>query len=546
MTHPAIKHLVNLTLLLALLVLAGCGRGEDAVTAASREGILLFNNGAEPRDLDPHVVTGIPEHRIIKSLLEGLVREHPESSDQVLPGMAASWEANDDKSVWTFRLREATWSNGDPVTADDFAYAYRRILNPEFGAPYVSMLFRIRNAEAYNTGQLADFSGVGIRVLDPRTLRIELDGPTPYFLLMLTHYTWFPLHPPTLEKRDAFASRDSGWTLPENYVGNGPFVLKEWRPNQRITVEKNPAYWDAGAVALNGIRFFPVMDRQTENRMFQTGQLHITNGVPYNLRDRYRAEGNPALREDPMFATGYLGLNTLHAGLDDPRVRRALSLALDRRAIIEKVTKNGAPAGGFVPPTIAGYPVSDRLTHDPEQARQLLAEAGYPGGAGLPTLEFIIANSDTSRTFAEIVQEMWRSELGVSVEILNKEWQVLIAEMDSGNFDIFLLSWIGDYLDPATFLKIMRNGDGNNRTGYSNQAFDALVAAANQQTSLEARYRTLAEAEALLMADLPILPVAWSRNMYLIHPNVQGWASKPLMDQPFEAVRLGITAEATE
>jgi oligopeptide transport system substrate-binding protein len=247
-----------------------------------------------------------------------------------------------------------------------------------------------------------------------------------------------------------------------------------------------------------------------------------------------------------MFATGYLGLNTLHKGLDDPRVRHALSLALDRKAIIEKVTKNGAPAGGFVPPTIAGYPVSDRLPHDPERARQLLAEAGYPGGEGLPTLEFIIANSDTSRTFAEIVQEMWRSELGVSIEILNKEWQVLIAEMDSGNFDIFLLSWIGDYLDPATFLKIMRSGDGNNRTGYANPAFDALVSKANQEVSLAARYNILAQAEALLMEDLPILPVSWARNMYLIHPDVQGWAAKPLMDQPFESVRLLPDGEATK
>ena len=542
MTRSHIKRLALVGGLISLLLFSACSKREEAVVASTREGILLFNNGAEPRDLDPHVVTGMPENRVIKSLLEGLAREHPERSDAVLPGMAERWESNPDKSIWTFHLREANWSNGDPVTADDFAYAYRRILNPEFGAPYVSMLFRIRNAQAYNTGDVTDFSEVGVKVVDPRTLRIELDGPTPYLPLMLTHYTWFPVHPGTIESTNGFARRDSGWTLPENHVGNGPFTLKEWLPNQRIIVEKNETYWDADSVALNGIHYFPIQDRQTENRMYQTGQLHITNGVPFNLRDKYRQDNNPDLREDPMFATGYLGLNNTHEGLSDPRVRRALSLALDRKTIIDKVTKNGSPAGGFVPPAIAAYPASDVLPHDPEQARALLVEAGYPGGEGLPTFEFIIANADTSRTFAEVVQEMWRTELGVSIEILNKEWQVLIAEMDSGNYDIFLLSWIGDYLDPATFLKIMRTGDGNNRTGYGNPAYDELLEQANQMTSIEERYALLAQAEAILLEDLPILPVTWARNMYLIHPDLRNWASKPLMDQPFEAAEL-ISAE---
>lgn len=540
------KRILPLLLPVILLFLNGCSRGETAAEAASRDGVLLYNNGAEPRDLDPHVVTGMPENRVIKSLLEGLAREHPETSERVIPGMAERWEANPEKSIWTFYLREAYWSNGDRVTAEDFAYAYERILNPEFGAPYVSMLFRVRNAEAFNTGEIDDFSQVGIRVIDPQTLRIELDGPTPYFPLMLTHYTWFPVHRATLEKHDGFARRDSGWTRVENYVGNGPFVIREWLPNQRIIVEKNPDYWDAENVALNGIHFFPIQDRQTEDRMFQTGQLHITNGVPFTLRDKYRAENNPALREDPMFATGYLGLNTAHEALADPRVRQALSLATDRATIINKVTKNGEPAGGFVPPAIAGYPRFDATPYDPEKARALLAEAGYPDGFGFPTLEFKIVNADTSKTFAEIVQEMWRSELGITVEILNKEWQVLISDMDSGNFDIFLLSWIGDYLDPATFLKIMRSGDGNNRTGYANPAYDALLQEANQQVSLEERYALLARAEEILMQDLPILPVTWSRNMYLIDEAVDGWASKPLMDQPWEAVSLDASSVETE
>lgn len=528
-----------LGLLAGLGVLSGgCGEGRESGEAALEEGIFLVSNGAEPRALDPHVVTGLPEHRVIKALLEGLVAEHPERSDEVIPGMAESWESNADASEWTFHLREAKWSNGEPVVAGDFVYSARRILNPEFGAPYVSMLFRVKNARGYNEGTVMDFGEVGIRAADRKTLVVELDGPTPYFPLMLTHYTWFPLHEGTIEAHDGFARRDSGWTLPENHVGNGPFTLEEWKPNQRIVVKKNPLYWDAATVELEAIHFYPIQNRQTENRMFQTGQLHKTDGVPYNLRDRYRENGDPGFREDPLFGTGYLGLNTRREKLSDVRVRQALSMALDRERIVEKVTKNGRAAGGFVPPGIEGYAISDRLPHDPERARALLAEAGYAEGAGYSEVEFLIPHSDNSRTIAEVIQEMWRAELGIEVRVVNKEWQVLLADMDNGHFDVFMLSWIGDYMDPATFLKIMKTGDGNNRTGFGNERYDSLLREANRQADLTERYRILAEAEALLMEEVPILPLSWSQNLYLLNPAVEGWAEKALMDQPYKWVRL--------
>lgn len=525
--------------LAAVASLVGCGGGQSAADKAIEEGVLLINTGAEPRDLDPHLVTGMPENRVIKSLLEGLATEHPTDSGRVLPGMAERWESDARKQVWTFYLRDAQWSNGDPVTAHDFAFAYERILNPELGASYAGMLFRIENAEAFNAGDISDFSEVGVEVIDEKTLRIHLDGPAPYFPLMLTHYTWFPVHPPTIEKFDAFASRGSGWTRPENYVGNGPFRLVEWSPNQRIQVVKSETYWDRDSVALNGITFFPVQDRQTENRMLETGQLHITNGMPFNLRDRYRQNGDPRMREDPMFATGYIGVNTLNEGLTDARVREALSLVIDRQTLIENVTKNGAPAEGFVPPYIGGYAAPKNVGYDPERARQLLVEAGHPNGDGLPEFEIIIANADTSRVIAEVLQAMWKDELNIDVRISNKEWQVLIAEMDAGNFDFFLLSWIGDYLDPGTFLKIMRTGDGNNRTGFANERYDALISEANQAADLVERYRLLAEAETILLKEKPILPLTWSNNLYLMDERVSGWGNKPLMDQPYKAVRLG-------
>lgn len=545
MSKTSVRIGIFATVITAALAV-GCGGKSNPLDEANANGVLMIGNGAEPRDLDPHVVTGFPENRVIKALLEGLVTEHPQTSAEVLPGMAERWESNSGATRWTFYLREALWSNGDPVTAQDFLFAYERLLNPEFGAPYASMLFHVRGAEAYNNGEITDFAEVGFSAPDERTLVVETYGPTPFLPLMLTHYTWFPVHPPTIEKHDAGERRDSGWTQPGNYIGNGPFVLTEWRPNQRIIVEKNPLHWDAATVSLNAIQFFPVQDSQAEQRMFQTGMLHKTDSVPYNMRDRLRASADPAFREDPMFATGYMGLNTANGPLADVRVRRALSLALDRSTIINNVTKNGNPAGGFVPPTIPGYASADSLPFDPERARALLSEAGFPGGEGFPSLEFLIPHSDTSRTFAEVAQEMWRRELGIDVQVLNKEWQVLIANMDSGDFDLFLISWIGDYLDPATFLKILRTGDGNNRTGFANPQFDALLAQANQQRDLLARFDLLAQAEAILLDQLPILPLTWSDNLFLLHPSVTGWQPKPLMDQPYKYVRLDPVSAATE
>ncbi len=531
-------------LLIGIIFFSGCGQRETAVDQATRNGILLLDNGAEPRDLDPHLVTGFPEHRVIKALLEGLVADHPSDSNRVVPGVAERWEANEDASIWTFHLRtDARWSNGDPVTAEDFAYAYQRLLNPALAAPYVEMLALIRGAAAFNRGDHNDWSQVGVSVLDNFTLRFELNGPTPYFPLLLTHYTYFPVHRPTIEKHNAFARRGSGWTRAGNFVGNGPFILTEWRPNQRIVVEKNPYYWDADSVRLNGIHFFPFQDRQMAHRAFMAGQIHKTDNVPFNMRDRLREQQHPALRDDPFFVTNYMGLNVRNPGLDDRRVRQALLKALDLPLIIERVTKNGTVAGGFVPPGIAGYPTADAYVHDPDQARALLAEAGFPQGAGFPTLVFITANADTSRTFAEVVQSMWSRELGIQVRIENKEWQVLISEMDSGNFDVFSIAWVGDYMDPATFLKIMRSGGGNNRTGFAHPEYDALLDAANQQADPEKRFQILSSAEAILLHERPILPVAWVSNLYLLHPDVQGWSStKYLADIPYKSLWLDSTA----
>ncbi len=526
--------------MLLVAFLGGCGSGASLVDEATEEGVFLFDNGAEPQGLDPHLVTGLVEHRVIKALLEGLVVEHPTDSTKVVPGVAERWESSDEADVWTFYLRkDARWSNGDALTAHDFIYAYQRILNPELGAPYVEMLHIIEGAEAYGRGETDDWNEVGVTAVDDHILRFDLIGSANYFPLLLPHYTYFPLHRGTIEARNAFARRTSDWTRPQHYVGNGPFVLAEWLPNQRITVEKSLTYWDAENVALNGIQFFPYQDRVTAVNNFRAGRLHKVDRVPYNLLDEFRRTGAPYLAEDPMFATGYIGINTRHAGLDDSRVRRALHEAIDVQQIIDRVTRNGQPARGFVPPGIAGYDYIDAYEYNPDNARRLLAAAGYPGGEGFPALTLIIANTANNRSLGEILQNTWRRELGIEVRLENKEWQVLISDMDQGNFDLFLISWIGDYVDPATFLKIMLTGGGNNRTGFSDDRYDRLVQEASGEPDHDRRLGLLAEAEAILMEERPIIPLTWSSNIYLLHPDVQGWShEKRIMDQPWKFVEL--------
>lgn len=523
-----------------IALLSGCGPSEPAATKAARDGVLLFNNRSEPRDLDHHVVSGFPENRVIKALMEGLVGEHPNDSNQISPGIAKEWEASEGYSVWTFHLRESRWANGDLLTAHDFVYAYHRILHPELGAPYAGMLSILKNAEAFNRGEILSFEDVGVEALDDYTLRLELTGPTPYFPLKLTHYTWFPIHRLTIEKHDAFSRRDTGWTRPENHIGNGPFLLTEWRPNQRITVSRNSYYWDFKNVQLQAIEFYPIQDAQTEERMFQTGQLHKTDSVPFNSRERYRERNDPAFRQEPFFATGYIGLNLSNKTLSEQKVRRALMHAIDRERIVERVSKNGQAATGFVPRGIDGFPYRNHLEHNPAKGRELLKEAGYPNGEGFPRINLVIANVDTSRTLAEVLQSMWAAQLGIEVQIQNREWQVLISDIDSGNFDMFLLSWVGDYMDPATFLNIMGSNDGNNRTGYASEDYDALLAQAGQTIDSDERLQILAQAEQLLLENMPIIPLSFADMIYLLDPALKGWEAKQLADQPYKHLYFDI------
>ena len=526
---------------LTAVVLAGCGGGIPNVEEATARGILLKGNGAEPKTLDPQVATGVTENKIISALIEGLISYHPTDDELPEPGVAERWEANEDYSEWTFFLRaDARWSNGDPVTSHDFVWSYERMLTPEFGAEYVEMLYPMENAEAFHRGELADFSEVGVEAPDDHTLHIRLVGPTPFFLGMLKHYAWFPVHPPTVEAYGrGRLDRSSPWTLQGRYVGNGPFVLEEWRVNQYIRVTKSPTYWDRDQVRLNEIYFMVIEDVNTEQRMYASGRLHVTNTVPSNDIANLRRTRPEELRLEPYLGTYFYRFNTTRPPFDDVRVRRALAMAMDREAIVNRVTLGDqTPAYAFVPPGFDDYPRRRLVEHDPETARRLLAEAGFAEGGGFPRKFLLFNTLEDHRKIAEAVVSMWNRELGIDFQLENKEWRVYLEAQSQLDFDISRAGWIGDYMDPVTFLELWTTDNGNNNTGWSNARYDELIREAFRSKTQEAHYAALIEAEEILMAEMPVIPVYHYNRIYLIRPEVRGWNPKLLDNRPYKYLYL--------
>lgn len=536
-------HMAGLAVL--CFALAGCTKRAREVDRATEQGILLRGNGSEPKTLDPHLATGIPESNIIQALMEGLVAHHPMDDSVAEPAAAQSWEHDDDYINWVFRIRDdARWTNGDPVLASDFVYGWQRILSPQLGSEYAEALYVIHNAEEFHQGKITDFGEVGVKALDQHRLAVQLKGSTPYFLSMLKHTAFYPVNPQVVEREGGMTDRQSRWSTLENFVGNGPFRLKEWATNQVIRVEKNPDYWDAARVKLNGVHFFPIENAKTEETAFLGGQLHLTNGLSPDKVAVIRKRNPDVLRVDPYLGTYFYRLNTTRAPFDNALVRRALSLAIDRKLLVERVTQGGqAAAQGFVPPGLEGYAPSSSLHFDPARARALLAEAGYPDGKGFPKKEILINTSEAHRKIAEAIQAMWRQNLGIEVGIYNQEWKVYLDSQSKLDYDISRAGWIGDYPHPMTFLDIFTSGNGNNDTGWANSGYDMRVRSARVSTTEGERLRLLHEAEDMLLNDLPIIPIYWYTSVYLIDPRVKGWTPGLLGQVPYKHISLKV-AEA--
>jgi oligopeptide transport system substrate-binding protein len=406
------------------------------------------------------------------------------------------------------------------------------------------MLFALKNGEAYYYGKLKDFAAVGAVAADPHTLVLHLDHPVPYLPKLLCHMMWYPIHRATIEKFGRIDQRGTRWTRPGNYVGNGPFILAEWRPNQLIRVTKSPTYWDHDHVRLNAINFYPVESSTTEEAMFRTGQLHITAQIPIDKIAVYHRD--PKLRgllhQAPILATYFFRFNVRKPPLDDVRVRRALACSINRQEMVERVVLGGQlPADHLTPPGIAGFEPKAGVPYDPALARRLLAEAGYPGGKGFPTLEFLYNTSESHRQIAEAIQQMWRRELGVTITLVNQEGKVWADTMRTGNYQIARMAWVGDYVDPSTFLDIMASGNGNNQTGWSNAEYDRLIATAAQTADQATRYALYDRCEQILADECPIAPLYFYNRNNLRLPVVKGWFDNPVDMHPYAGVYLDPT-----
>ena len=522
-TFSIFNKTISFLMLMLFISLTGCGSGESNISLGNRTGILYWGNGTEPASLDPHIATGVPEHHIMSSVMEGLVLKDRKSLEP-RPGVAESWTISDDGRIYTFKLRDdARWSNGDPHIANDYVWSWWRALQPALGNQYAYMLFPIKNAKRYYDRETEDFGDVGVKALDQRTLQVTLTNPTPYFLQLLDHYSLFPVHQATIEKFGNADQRGTRWSYEGNLVSNGPFKLDEWKINRHITVTRNLHYWDNDNVALNGIVFKPVENTVTEERMFRAGQLHVTSNVPADKISTYRKSNSTELKIAPYLGTYFYRLNIKTPQLQDRRVRRALGMAIDREKLVENITKGGQiPAYTMTPPGTMGYYPTSTLAFDPEGAKNLLSEAGYPNGEGFPAIEILYNTNEGHRKIAVALQEMWKDYLNVDIKLLNQEWKVYLATESAGDYQISRGGWIGDYVDPNNFLDMFLCGGGNNRTGWCNEEYDRLILeVAPSKSSHEERLAVFQQAETMLLDDMPIIPVYTYTSVKLVDSSVE-------------------------
>jgi oligopeptide transport system substrate-binding protein len=535
-----------LSLVLACSVWDGCskrdlppiGKNPRPSDTGSNQ-IFRVGNGADPQDLDPQTVTGVPEHKIWMALFEGLLSEDPRDGHPV-PGVAERWEISPDGKVYTFHLRtNAKWSDGRPITAQQYVESYHRMLSPALAAEYAYLLWFVVGAEEFTKGKLTDFSQTGFKALDDRTLQVTLKSPTPYLIkIIASHYAWSIVPVDVIKKFGKLDQRRTNWTRPENFVGNGPFMLKDWLPQQKVTMVRNPHYWDAASVKLDGMEFYNTENISTEEAMFRTGQIHKTNELPNSKIDTYRREYPESLRIEPYMGIYFYRCNVTRAPLTDKRVRRALALALDRESLVKNVVRGDQqPAYAVSYPGTAGYMPRAKLAGDLAEAKRLLAEAGYPDGKGCPPIELLYNTSENHRAIAEAIQQMWRKNLGVEIRLRNEEWKVYLdTQHITHDFTLQRAGWIADYIDPHVFLEIWTTGNGNNDTLWSNAEYDRLFQTALTAKNEEERYEIYQKMDAILVDELPIIPIYYYNRVYALSPKVKGFYPTLLDNHPYKYV----------
>jgi len=507
------------------LLAAACSSGDAPETRGGEPGEMVFyrGNGAEPDTLDPHLSGSTWQNNIIGDMLLGLTTEGPQG--EAIPGAASSWEISDDALTWTFHIREHQWSDGVPVTAGDFVYAFRRLLNPLTASTYAYYLYPILNAEAVNGGEIP-VEALGVEAPDDATLVVRLENPAPYLAEFMRHTTTFPV------PRHVVEELGTAWTRPGNYVANGPYVLESWVPNDHVELVKNPLFYDAENVAIDRVFFYPTSDYVAALQRFRAGELDMQSVLPDAQIDWIRQNMPETIDLKPTLTVEYISVNFAREELSDVRVREALSLALDRETIVERVRRMGNPAAySIVPPGIANYPGDVSLSfadmpHEQrlERARMLMEQAGYGPDNRLEVGLAVRSASADARRRPAAMQQMF-SEIYVDAEIEQSDAAVFYNLMQEHDFDLGIAGWVADFNDASNFLDLLRTGNSNNYGQYSNAEYDELMDRAAAEQDLEVRGRLLADAEAIALSEHAWIPEFFGVNRALVHTYVDGWVT---------------------
>lgn len=526
-----------LVLVGAFTALLGCGSDtEGFVENHSNVGpTFTFAQGEEPRTLDPGLITDTSGGFIASNLFEGLLVWSADGTE-LHPGAAERWEVSPDGRTWTFHLREsAIWSNGDPVTAADFVSSWRRVLNPGTGSAYASLLYPVRGARALHLEQARDPATLGVEARARYTLVVHLENPTPWFAAIAAHHVLSPVNTSAV-KRHGYA-----WTRPDNIVVNGPFILGDWIPGEKIVLARNQYYHSAASVKLERVEAVFVTDPERVLALYDAGELqwtgHGTGLLPLERLDELAAR--PDAHSSNRLGTAWYAFNTSVEPLGDARVRQALTLALDRSQLAPIIGPASVVAPGFVPPGIPAYDGASAGEPDVEAARALLAAAGFPGGEGFPKLELAVDARNVHEQVAAWVVQTWKTELGIEVEVYSRSWPVHADAMQAGEFQIGRGGWLADYPDPSSFLDLFHSGNALNTAGFSSGVFDGLCEEATRTEDPASRMRLLRQAEGVLLEELPVLPLFHFGSLTLLKPHVLGYHENALGVHLLRYLELG-------
>lgn len=510
-------------------VLAGCGLRGGPVADT-----LRINLGAEPPSLDWHVTTDSVSFDVVSNIMIGLAQYTDDLS--VVPGCAEKWDVADGGKHYIFHLRkDVKWTDGKQLTAHDFEFAWKRLLNPDTGAEYAFFLYPVKNAFEYNTGKIKDPNLVGVKATDDFTLDVQLKKPAAYFINLAAFCPTYPM------REDVVKKHGDRWTEPENIVTNGPFMLKSWRHEYKIELASYPDFFE-GEPALKSIKMFMVPEQATAFALYENDELDFVDNRSFSTPDVNRYKTSPEYHNFPLLRQNYIGFNVEKPPVNDPRVRKAIAMSIDR-SVFPKILRRGEqPAFTWIPPALPGYSKDSAVPYDPDGARKLLAEAGFPGGKNFPKLGLLFPSREDVRIQVEVIQDQMKRNLNIPVELVNQEWKVYLATLRRDAPPMYRASWGADFADPETFANLFTSNNGNNNTRWKNPKYDHIVETASAEQNPEVRKKLYIQADTMLCREeAPMTPTFQATQNCMVKPWVSGIAFNPLDFQFFKTVKIDVS-----